>query len=140
MRKLTCVMLAAALLLISLVAACGSSAPDSSLSGGILATFEVQGESYRIFITNPSTIDQVLALQAGNGSPIPNGKLVRGQVSYNQPWSWHIDSEDISMVDFTVEIYDGLPSHVENDLDYWLDTVGRFAPWQAELTSVEDFR
>ena len=125
MRKLTCVMLAAALLLISLVAACGSSAPDSSLSGGILATFEVQGESYRIFITNPATIDQVLA---------------RGQVSYNQPWSWHIDSEDISMVDFTVEIYDGLPSHVENDLDYWLDTVGRFAPWQAELTSVEDFR
>lgn len=47
---------------------------------------------------------------------------------YNMPWSWYIDSEDISMADFTAEIYDGLPSHLEGNLDYWLDTVGRFAP------------
>ncbi len=113
----------------------------TQLSGGILATFDVLGESYNIFITSPSAIEQVLALKNGTSSAnIPNGKLVRGQVSYNKPWSWHIDPQDITMVEMTVEIYDGLPSHVEADLDYWTDTVGRFAPWQAELTAIQDYR
>jgi hypothetical protein len=61
-------------------------------------------------------------------------------VSYNQPWSWHIDSEDIHMAEMTIELCDGLPSHVENDLDYWVDTVGRFCPWQATLVNITDYR
>jgi hypothetical protein len=113
----------------------------TQLSGGILATFDVLGESYSIFITSPSAIEQVLALKNGTSSAnIPNGKLVRGQASYNKPWSWHIDPQDITMVEMTVEIYDGLPSHVEADLDYWINTIGRFAPWQAELTEIQDYR
>jgi hypothetical protein len=44
------------------------------------------------------------------------------------------------MAEMTIELCDGLPSYVENDLDYWVDTVGRFCPWQAELTSITDYR
>jgi hypothetical protein len=121
--------------------ACGGKAVETQLSGGILATFDVAGESYSIFITNAATIQQVLDLKNGSATAaIPNGKLVKGQVFYNQPWSWHIDSQDIALADFTAELYDGLPSHVENNLDYWLGTVGRFAPWQARLTVVQDYR
>lgn len=113
--------------------------PD--LEGGILVTFDVQGEQYRIFITNENTIDQVFALRAGESSAgIPSGKLLRGQVDYNEPWSWHIDSEDIVMAEVTIELCDGLPSHVEGNLDYWVDTVGRFCPWTAELVEIEDYR
>ncbi len=112
-----------------------------SLSGGILATFDVLGESYSIFITNPQTIEDVFALQRGESQAnIPSGRILRGAVSYNQPWSWHIDSEDIHMAELTMELCDGLPSHVENDLDYWVDTVGRFCPWQAKLTGITDYR
>lgn len=128
------------MILLLVPSSCGK-AENTKLSGGILVTFDVIGESYSIFIINPATIQQVLALKAGTASSaIPNGKLVRGQVFYNKPWSWHIDSQDIAMVDFTIEIYDGLPSHVQNGLDYWLGTVGRFAPWQAKLTAIQDFR
>lgn len=128
------------MVLLLVPSSCGKT-ENTKLSGGILATFDVIGESYSIFITNPATIQQVLALKAGTaGAAIPNGKLVRGQAFYNKPWNWHIDSQDISMVDFTIEIYDGLPSHVQNDLNYWLDTVGRFAPWQAKLTVIQDYR
>ncbi|MFO7866044.1 MAG: hypothetical protein R6V02_04435 [Candidatus Aminicenantes bacterium] len=113
--------------------------PD--LEGGILVTFNVLGEQYRIFITNEQTIDQVFALRAGESSAgIPSGKLLRGQVSYNKPWSWHIDSDDIVMAEATIELCDGLPSHVENNLDYWVETVGRFCPWHAELVSIKDYR
>lgn len=118
------------------------SSPESpELEGGILVTFDVQGEQYSIFITNEETIDQVYALRAGeSNASIPSGKLLRGQVSYNEPWSWHIDSEDIEMAEFTIELCDGLPSHVEENLDYWVDTVGRFCPWSAELVSIKDYR
>jgi hypothetical protein len=123
-----------------LIAGCTSPAsPD--LEGGILATFDVQGEEYSIFITNEDTIDDVFALEAGtSNATIPSGKLLRGQVSYNKPWSWHIDSEDIVMAEITIELCSGLPSHVEENLDYWVDTVRRFCPWSAELVEIVDYR
>jgi hypothetical protein len=113
----------------------------SSLSGGILVTFDVVGEKYSIFITNQKTIDDVFAVQEGKSkATIPNGLLVRGGTSYNDPWSWHIDPEDIHMADMTIELSDGTPSQVEDNLDYWLYTVKRFSPWSARITSIEDFR
>jgi hypothetical protein len=114
---------------------------SSVLKGGALVTFDVIGERYSILFKEPQAIIQVLAGQKGQSqAAIPNGKLVKGQVPYNTPWSWHIDPEDVSMAEFTIEIYDGLPSQVENELDYWLNTVKRFAPWQAKIVGVNDYR
>jgi len=111
------------------------------LSGGVLATFDVVGEQYSVFITNKETILQVFALQRGESqATIPSGRIIRGSVSYNQPWSWHIDPEDVHMAEMTIELCDGLPSHVEGDLNYWVDTVQRFCPWGAKLIQVQDFR
>lgn len=112
-----------------------------ALSGGVLATFDVNGEKYSIFITNIDTIDQVLALERGQSmATIPSGRLLRGAEDYNRPWSWHIDSEDIEMAEVTMELCDGTPSQVEANLDYWIDNVQRFCPWGAILTAVEDYR
>jgi hypothetical protein len=111
------------------------------LNGGILVTFDVVGEKYSIFITNTDTIEQVLSLQRGESQAvIPSGRLVRGSVPYNQHWSWHIDSEDIHMAEITIELCDGTPSQVEANLDYWVDTVQRFCPWDARIVKIEDFR
>jgi hypothetical protein len=112
-----------------------------ALSGGILVTFDVVGEQYSIFITNNQTIEDVFAVKRGESqATIPNGLLVEGAVFYNEPWSWHIDSEDIQMAEMTIELYDGLPSFVESDLEYWLETVHRYAPWSATIETIEDFR
>jgi len=111
------------------------------LSGGILVTFDVVGEQYSIFVTNNKTIEEVFAVQRGESqATIPNGLIVEGAVFYNQPWSWHIDSEDIHMVEMTIELYDGVPSFVENELEYWLESVHRYAPWSARIKTIEDFR
>ncbi len=80
------------LLLFSLFLAGYGCQRDSELQAGLLVTFDVVGERYSILIKNPRTIEQVLALERGESlAAIPNGKLVKGQVSYNQPWNWHID-------------------------------------------------
>jgi len=115
--------------------------PTPPLSGGILVTFDVNGETYRIFITNEEAIQQVFDVQRGESQArIPSGKLIKGSVWYNEPWSWHIDSQDIHMAEVTIELCDGTPSQVEADLDYWVDTVGRFCPWNATIVKIEDFR
>jgi hypothetical protein len=112
-----------------------------ALAGGILVTFDVVGESYHIFITNQETIAQVFAMQRGESkAKIPSGRLVRGPVSYNLPWSWHIDSEDIHMAEVTIELCDGTPSQVEANLDYCVNTVKYFCPWSAKIVSIDDYR
>jgi len=111
------------------------------LSGGILVTFDVSGETYKIFVTNKDTIADIYALQGGmSQAAIPSGRIVRGAVPYNAPWSWHIDPEDIDMAEITIELCDGTPSQVEANLDYWVDTVKRFCPWSAQITKIEDYR
>ena len=104
-------------------------------------TFQVIDETYSIFITNKETIEQVFAVQRGESrATIPSGRIVSGSVPYNQPWSWHIDSEEVGMAEFTIELCDGKPSQVEANLDYWVDTVRFFCPWSAKIVKVEDFR
>jgi hypothetical protein len=108
---------------------------------GVLVTFDVNGERYSIFITNPETIEQVIALwNRQSSATIPSGRVVKGGVPYNEPWSWHIDSEDITMAENTIELCDGVPSYVEAHLDEWIADVGYFCPWSAELVALEDYR
>ena len=112
-----------------------------ALSGGILVSFDVLGENYNIFITNEETIEDVFAVQRGESNAlIPSGRLIKGSVQYNEPWSWHIDSEDIHMAEVTIELCDGKPSQVEAQLDYWVDVVQRFCPWSARILKIEDYR
>ncbi len=116
---------------------------DNLLAGGILATFEVEAEQFKIWITNEATILQVLDLRDGkSNASIPNGVVRRnsGQDNHNAPWNWHIDPVEVEMAENTIEVCSGLPSFIENDLDEWVDNVGRFCPWSAELISLVDHR
>ena len=105
-----------------------------------MVTFDVVGETYKVFAKNPATIEQIYAVQNGESqATIPSGRLLRGS-DYNQPRSWHVDPEDIQMAEVTIELCDGTPSQVEGNLDYWLNTVKRFCPWSARITGIEDLR
>jgi hypothetical protein len=65
---------------------------------------------------------------------IVNGRLLKGDGGYNATQShnfkWHFDEDDWQFTDLSVEIYDGRPyTDIDRNLNYWLDTVKRFAPW-----------
>jgi inhibitor of cysteine peptidase len=115
-------------------------APAGELQGGVLATFEVAGEQFRVWVTNPQAVQQILDLAAGNSlANIPNGRIVRGpgEGDHNLPWSWHLDAEEIEMAEVTIEVCDGTPSYVEEHVDEFVETVGRYCPWSARLVSVD---
>jgi hypothetical protein len=123
-----------------LLAACGDS--SSTASGGVLATFAVGDETFRVFVTNPATIQQLFDLRDGlSNASIPSGALRTGPgvEGHNAPWSWHLDPEDIEMAELAIEACDGTPSIVEDDLAGYL-ALGRFCPWSATLVEIEDLR
>ncbi len=136
----------AALVALLLLAACDSdpaSEDKEALQGGILATFSVEGEAFKVWITNAQTIQQILDLRDGKSQAnIPNGPLLAGpgEGTHNDPWNWHLDPDATAMAENTIEVCSGLPSFVEADLDEWINNVGQFCPWSAELKTVEDFR
>ena len=109
----------------------------------MLATFEAAGDTFKVWVTNPQTIEQLLALQAGtSAASIPNGRISAGPGAgdHNAPWTWHLDPEDIEMAEMTTEVCDGAPSYVEGNLSDFTDTVGRYCPWSAQLVALDDRR
>ncbi len=140
MRRTTLLLLLVALLLVTTIRAPSGGVGRAEEEPAIIATFDVVGEQFRVRIENPQTIEQVRALEQGQSTAtIPNGKLLPGSDG-NEPWSWHLDPIDIDMAEITIELCDGTPSMVEADMEYWLNTVGRFCPWSAVLVSVVDVK
>jgi hypothetical protein len=113
---------------------------DSGLQGGVLATFRVIDEEFKVWVTDEQAIQDLFALDAGTSQAnIPAGTLATGpgQAGHNEPWGWHYDPESIEMAEVTIEVCDGLPSYVEEHLEDFL-LVG-YCPWSAELVELLDF-
>jgi hypothetical protein len=113
-----------------------------ALRGGALATFEVEGERFRVWTTNPQTIHDLRDLQQGTSTAnIPNGRILRGPgwARYNAPYRWHLDPQDITMAEVAIELCDGLPSYVDENVDEFVERVGRYCPWAAKLVELQDF-
>jgi hypothetical protein len=58
-----------------------------------------------------------------------NGPIERGNGGHNLDWGWHFVPNAWILTGSSIEICDGGPQAVENDLDYWVDTVQAFCPW-----------
>ena len=110
-------------------------APASPSAGeGVVVTFAVEDEQYRILLTDPVDIAIAEQLLAGEEAPsIPNGLIVRGDPGVNIGYSWHIDPESVEFADMTIEVCDGVPSFVE---DGTLEG-DRFCPWGARVVEIE---
>ena len=110
-------------------------APADEDVSTLLATFQVSSETFHAVIANPTGIDQALMLWSGRSdASVPAGLLVAKPVSWNQPWSWHLDPASIVFGEVTIEACDALPSFVEQNLG----TFGnRYCPWPAVLVGLQ---
>lgn len=99
-----------------------------------VATFQVVDEQYKIELATPELVEHAQALLDGEAvATIPNGIVVRDDPGPNGPWSWHIDPATLEFADMTIEVCDGLPSHVEEGVV----TSDRYCPWSAEIISID---
>jgi hypothetical protein len=126
--------LAVLALLAAVLAACG--AASAQPPRGAVVTFRVaDAEEYKIRLTDPGDIAIARKLLAGEQAPaIPNGVVVRGDPDVNAGYSWHIDPASVEFADMTVEVCDGRPSDVEQQII----TSDRYCPWSARVIAVDE--
>jgi PKD repeat protein len=102
-------------------------------------------ESYVIPLSDPADIAHardLITYGPGVGNAIVAAKIAKGANGinrnyldpYHTPWSWHV-SDFLDFYDMAMEICDGGPSFVENDLDYWVDTVGQICFWRFTIVA-----
>ncbi len=97
---------------------------------------DVGGETFHVSVTDAAVIAEAeRRMRDDGGVGIVIGTLAHGDGGFNQPWSWHLVPATVEVVDFSIELCDGRPSMVEADLEYWVDTVKQFCPWEGKLTA-----
>ena len=112
---------------------------SSKPSDGVYATFRVANEYFYASITDPTGINQAIALWRGRSNArIPNGSLVCQPVDWNCGWSWHLDPASVRFAEIAAEVCDGRPSYVERNCSGFGG--GRFCPWSALLVELRDCR
>ena len=62
-----------------------------------------------------------------------NGFLDFGDGGFNQPWSWHIIPNEWVLAEMSIGVCNAPPEDVENDLDYWINTVGQLCNWSSYI-------
>jgi len=105
--------------------------PDAS----VLFTIEVSGETFRTRVSDPRVIDDLDARLASGTEGVVLGSIGSGDGGFNAPWGWHWEPATVEVAEAAIEVCDGRPSMVQEDLGYWIDTVGAFCPWGATVVA-----
>ncbi|MDZ7691860.1 MAG: hypothetical protein U5K69_12155 [Balneolaceae bacterium] len=78
-------------------------------------------------------LEQELQKPFGDRNRHINGDIARGNKAYNGQWSWYFIPNEWDLVEASVEVCDGRPGMVEENIDYWVDQVGYFCPWSSRV-------
>ncbi len=121
---------------------CAADTPPSRVpdipDGAVVATFETASGSFRVVITDETSVRRVLDGTVGEHVGVPNGRLVEGDGGVNAPHDWHL--VDVEVVDMTMELCDGTVDYLnEIGLDRFMtEHTDRFCPWGAVLVDVAE--
>jgi hypothetical protein len=112
---------------------------EDEIPQAVLATFRVEGQDFKIWVTRGQTIVELYQVLASRSTKtIPRGPILLGpgEGDHNLPWSWHLSPTATIMTDQVDETCDGTPAQVEESLEAWL-AIGVFCPSNTELISVQ---
>ena len=116
---------------LAVAAACGD---DPTASARRVYEVQVELETFRIALADPSRIAEAEALLASGDHRVVFGHLAAGDGGHNVTYSWHLRPETVEFVDVSMEACSGRPrSDVESDLPYWLNTMKVYCPWSATI-------
>ena len=89
---------------------------------------EVSGERFVVHLEGASQIAELQARLASGDTGVVTGEIRSGDGGFNAPWKWHMPPSTAHTTDMAIELCDGRPSMVEEDLAYWLGTVKQICP------------
>ena len=92
-----------------------------------------RGQTFIAWTTDTVVINQVLiqlSLSLDLRNQHMNGKILEAPegCKFNQDWSWYFAPGDWALADASIEVCDGDPQFVEENLDEYI-RIGRYCPW-----------
>jgi len=126
--------LIAGILIIALVAG-GSYLYLANQQTGMYFVVDVVGERFTMLVVNPEAIKNALDNMNSLNNMHPIGVIDFGNGGFNAPWGWHYKPETVEMTDISTEVCDAEPHFVQENLDYWVNTVKYYCPWGAKIVS-----
>lgn len=131
---------------LSLFASCNNEddpAPECTLAPAADARFfEFQhissGKTFIAWTTESNVLEKVdaqLALSLENRNMHINGPIARlpeGCMDINEGWSWYHVPNEWDLADFSIEVCDGNPDYVEENLDEFI-RIGSYCPWGSRV-------
>ncbi len=98
--------------------------------------FEFQNDGGTTFYAWTNKAEVIAAVEAQLNLPLEqrgqhiNGKIakIEGDCDLNQGWSWYFLSDEWVLADASIELCDGNPQYVEDNLDDYL-AIERYCPW-----------
>lgn len=121
------------IVLVLFLSACDSADPEPAPDFAVFEV-EVNQEFFRIRLDDPDQIAEAEAAMNTDRIGVLLGELERGDGGFNAPYHWHLIPETVIFPDAAIEVCSGRPqSDVEADLDYWIDTLGTYCPWSAQV-------
>lgn len=101
-------------------------------------------QHFVVRVTNQPLLDQMIDICNGlSPQLIVTGNVATGNNGYNEDvvngfvWSWHITEDSLSLTQMAIELCDGIPTAVEGDLPYWVETVTTYCPWSSVIIAVD---
>ena len=126
--------LLAGVIMIALVAG-GSYVYLADQMRGMYFVVDVLGERFTMLVLDQQAINDALGNMNGLNNMHPIGVIDFGDGGFNKPWGWHYKPETVTMTDFSTEVCDAEPHFVQENLDYWVNTVKYYCPWAAKIVS-----
>lgn len=124
------------LVLAFIIAAAGTSCDDGGgvddTAGEFLFALRGMSDQFVAVTSDPVVLERAraqLQLPVSQRDLFINGPIARGDGGHNLDWSWHFVPDEWDLVEAAIEVCDGTPQTVEDDLDYWIDEVGQYCPW-----------
>ncbi len=93
------------------------------------------GETYYAWTADTAVINDALAelqLPEAERRKFINGPIARNPegCQLNGDWSWYFVAGEWELVEFAIEVCDGNPDFVEENIDEFI-RIGRYCPWSA---------
>jgi len=128
--------------IIAVISGCGSNSIDPGNKDRMfLFGMRNDPEGKEDFVAVSSDNSVIAAVNGQLAKPVDertlhiNGIIERGNGGHNLGWGWHFTPNRWALAEVSMELCDGNSTLVEQDIAYWVDTVGRYCPWASYVKS-----
>ena len=118
---------------LALLAGCDGSPTEDRPDDRDAFVVEVQGERFYVRATDPDAVAGLRARQQSGEVSVVLGKVVQGDGGFNAPWGWHLDPATVEVADAAMELCDGRPSMVQQNVGKWIAEARVYCPWSAKV-------